>query len=99
MGDWLGLLYVAQAPWLYCYELGAWLYHPCDYVTERGAWALWPSNQWILYDLSQAEYTETWIGTLYTAHTPWVYSFRYEKWIFLGPENVNTSGAWTYWLR
>lgn len=35
----LGTLNINNAPWIYCEDLGIWLYLPEDNVTEEGAWA------------------------------------------------------------
>jgi beta-glucanase (GH16 family) len=37
-GTWLGLVYTADAPWVYSYLLGRWAYVPDDEVSPDGGW-------------------------------------------------------------
>ena len=38
-GDWMGFLYVLNAPYVYSYDLQNWIYLPEEMVTESGSWA------------------------------------------------------------
>lgn len=38
-GDWLGLVDVAEAPWIYSSGFGSWLFLDGDHVTDQGGWA------------------------------------------------------------
>jgi hypothetical protein len=38
-GDWMGHLYVGNAPWVYSHDFGRYVYLPEDAVTADGAWA------------------------------------------------------------
>jgi hypothetical protein len=41
-GDWLGWLYVGDAPWVFCYNLSDYLYIDEDAVSEAGGWVYAP---------------------------------------------------------
>jgi len=43
-GDFLGTLDVTEAPWLYSYRLGKWIYLPEELVQTAGAWLYLPSH-------------------------------------------------------
>jgi hypothetical protein len=38
-GDWMGLLYVGDPPWIWRYDISQWWYMPESLVSEGGAWA------------------------------------------------------------
>lgn len=42
-GDFLGWMDVDNQPWIYCYDLGHWIYCEEEAVTETGAWVYMPS--------------------------------------------------------
>ncbi|NDV61451.1 glycoside hydrolase family 16 protein [Puniceicoccales bacterium CK1056] len=37
-GDWLGWIYIKEAPWIWSHALSTWIYLPEDHVTASGAW-------------------------------------------------------------
>jgi hypothetical protein len=41
-GDFLGLVYVGDAPWVYSMDMGKWLYLPEATITSPGAWMFVP---------------------------------------------------------
>lgn len=43
-GDWMGMVYVTNDPWIYVYDLGKYVHIPTEAVSESGAWIYTPGQ-------------------------------------------------------
>ncbi len=56
---------------------------------------------WAGYTIDENGWVDTgeWMGHLYVAHAPWIYSSADMKWLYMPEEGVGAGGAWNFLLQ
>ncbi|MEX0331813.1 MAG: hypothetical protein AB3N64_10360, partial [Puniceicoccaceae bacterium] len=108
-GRLLGLLGLADAPWLWNYNCETWMYCEEDWVTPYGTWLM----AWDLEPPLDTVEGETWMGRpvdgngivdtgrflnwLYVAGHPWVWSYNLETWLYVLADASGTpASVWAF---
>lgn len=99
-GEWLGWVNAGAAPWIWIYDVRNYFSIDENQVTDDGSWAYvpytgLPYESWTP-DASSYVNTEDFLGWLYVAGSDYVYSYTFERWLYLPVPQVGAAGAWCY---
>jgi len=61
-------------------------------LNETGAWALWAEED-------EHVNSETWLGWLYVAQDPYIWSYRLNRWLYLDSTTLTEGGGWVFIQR
>lgn len=56
------------------------------------------SEGWYGYDVPGNHWVDTgaWMGLVYVANDPWIYSLDLQNWVYISADGVGEAGAWSY---
>jgi hypothetical protein len=89
-----------EEPWIYIYSVGNFFYIEEDGVTEAGSWAYIPyrGTAWENWEIGADGLVNTgnFLNWLYVPGGDWVFSYTFERWLYLPQPAAGASGAWGY---
>ena len=103
----LAFVQIEQAPWIYVYNLGKYVYAPESNISASGGWIWVPGgsggedgeNTWAGYTISEDGVnvdTGSFLAFLQIEQAPWVYVYDLGKYVYAPEVNISASGGWVW---
>lgn len=99
-GDWLGWINASEDPWIYVYNVQNFFAIQESDVSPSGAWAYIPytGTAWEAFEIGSDGLvnTGTFLNWLYVPGGDWVFSYTFERWLYMPQPAPGAGGAWAY---